>query len=168
MFGHFITSTRFPELGHSTRREKVIDSLRLTCFDAIWPTEMSIVETNIPPTSSEDDTQLRDLFLFTIGNRTFGVPADEVEGTVEGKQPAPLPHSPAPILGIVYARGRMLTVVDPLSLTNDESPKLLVVPQVISLRGDEHLALAAETVLPTITVSTGDIENTSDTDESEG
>jgi len=122
---------------------------------------MTIADPNIPATSiAEDEPQLRDLFLFASGNRVFAVPAEEVEGTAEAKQPAPLPHAPAPVLGVVYARGRMLTVVEPLALITEEAaPRAPVVPVIISLRGDEQLALAAESVTETITISSSDMEN---------
>jgi chemotaxis signal transduction protein len=125
---------------------------------------MTIAEQNITnAVTDEDEPELRDLFLFTIGDRAFGVPADEVEGTAEGKRPTPLPHAPATILGVVYARGRVLTVLDPLGLAGDaplDAPATdpPVTRVIISLRGDEQLALAAEAVWETITVSSLDIE----------
>ena len=72
---------------------------------------MSIAEQSIAaPSNSEDQPRLRDLFLFSAGGRTFGIFSEEVEGTAEAKHPTPLPHAPAAILGVVYARGRMLTL----------------------------------------------------------
>jgi len=121
---------------------------------------MTIAQQNTNVVTEEDRAQLRDLFLFTTGDRAFGVPADEVEGTAEGKPPTPLPHAPATILGVVYARGRVLTVLDPLGLAGDapltEPP---VIKVIISLRGDEQLALAAEAVWETVTVSSSDIQS---------
>ncbi len=108
--------------------------------------------------SDKAEPQLRDLFLFTAGGRTFAVYSEEVDGTAEAKKPTPLPQAPASILGVVYARGRMLTLVDPLSVTSGEPltwPPL--VPAIISLRGDEQLALAAESLGEAITVSSSDI-----------
>jgi len=54
---------------------------------------MTITEQNSPTNSIEAAPQLRDLFLFTAGNRIFGVPADEVEGTAEAKCATPLPRA---------------------------------------------------------------------------
>jgi chemotaxis signal transduction protein len=108
--------------------------------------------------SDKAEPQLRDLFLFTAGGRTFAVYSEEVDGTAEAKKPTPLPQAPASILGVVYARGRMLTLVDPLAVTSGEPltwPPL--VPAIISLRGDEQLALAAESLGEAITVSSSDI-----------
>jgi chemotaxis signal transduction protein len=129
---------------------------------------MTIAEQNLRANSLEAEPQLRDLFLFTAGNRIFGVAADEVEGTAEAKCATPLPHAPAPILGVVYARGRMLTLIDPRALAGDEaSPRPELVSVVISLRGDEQLALAAESIAETITISSSDIESPSDPPDKE-
>src|ERR1051325_10972233 len=130
---------------------------------------MTIAEQNLPTDFFTAETpQLRDLFLFTAGNRIFGVPADEVEGTAEGKTATPLPHAPAPILGVVYARCRMLTVIDPRAIAGDDSATLMqLIPAIISLRGDEQLALAAESITGTITVSSSDIESTPDATDKE-
>jgi len=110
---------------------------------------------------TDDQTQLRDLFLFTIGDRTFGIPAEGVDGTAEAKPATPLPHAPAPILGIVCARGRMLTLIDPRAIAGDEASPRQSFTSIIALRGDEQLALAAESISETITVSSADIEPSS-------
>jgi purine-binding chemotaxis protein CheW len=105
--------------------------------------------------------QLRDLLSFSVGSYTFGVFADEVEGTVEAKRPAPLPFAPAAVLGVVSVRGRMLTTLDPVGLIAGEPvvwPEHL--PHVIAMRGDEQLALAAEHLGETITIATADVEPT--------
>ena len=129
---------------------------------------MTIAEQNTGNQSvAADEPQLRDLFLFAAGNRIFGVLADEVEGTAEGKCATPLPHAPVAILGVVYARGRMLTVIDPLALAGDETSPRKLVPAIISLRGDEQLALAADSISETITISSSDIELPSDSIEKE-
>ena len=112
---------------------------------------------------AEDQTQLRDLLLFTLGNRVFGVPAEEVEGTDEAKSPTPLPHAPAAILGVVCAHGRMLTLIDPGAVCGDErAPLPQSFPAIIALRGDEQLALPAESISETITVAATDIDSSSE------
>jgi purine-binding chemotaxis protein CheW len=121
---------------------------------------MTIAEHNPGSESpAAEEPQLRDLFLFTARNCTFGVPANEIEGTAEAKSPTPLPHAPAAILGLVYARGRVLTLIDPGVIAGHErSPGPQVIPAIISLRGDEQLALAADSIVETITISSADIE----------
>ena len=115
-----------------------------------------------------EEPQLRDLFLFTAGNRIFAIPADEVEGTAEAKCATSLPHAPRAILGVVYARGRMLTAIDPVAIAGDDaSPWPRPIPNIISLRGDEQLALAAESISETITISSSDIQLASDSTDKE-
>ena len=112
------------------------------------------------------DAQLRDLVPFVAGNRTFAVFAEHVEGTAEAKMPAALPRAPAAVLGIVCARGRILTVLDPLALVSGEAhdwPKSL--PCVIALRGDEQLALAAEESRDAITIAAVDIQRSTKSED---
>lgn len=117
---------------------------------------MNTPDSDAGPTA---EPQLRDLFSFRAGGRTFAVFADEVEGTADLKQVAPLPHAPAAVLGVLCVRGRMLTTLDPWGLVT--GARLVwpsVLPCVVALRGDEQLALAAESFGNTITVFDGDIE----------
>jgi len=126
--------------------------LQLAVFD------MNLPEPTVNKRSDKNEPQLRDLFLFTAGGRTFAVSSAEVDGTAEVKKPTPLPQAPASILGVVYARGRMLTLLDPAAVTAGEPlswPSLI--PAIVSLRGDEQLALAAESLGEAITVSSSDI-----------
>ena len=112
------------------------------------------------------DTQLRDLVPFVAGSRTFAVFAEHVEGTAEAKMPAALPRAPAAVLGVVCARGRMLTVLDPLELIGGEAhgwPRSL--PCVIALRGDEQLALAADESRDAITIAAVDIQRSAKSED---
>ena len=102
--------------------------------------------------------ELRDLFVFEAGALAFAVPADQVDGTTKARVPAVLPHAPQAILGVVCARGRMLTVFDPTVLLTGQAlrwPHSL--PCVIALRGEEQLALAAQRCRDQITVEDADI-----------
>ncbi|HYX30074.1 MAG TPA: chemotaxis protein CheW [Pyrinomonadaceae bacterium] len=124
---------------------------------------MNLPEPNTTNSSFEDEAELRDLLLFSTGGRVFAVSTGDAEGTAESQQPAPLPLAPAPILGVVYARGRMLTLIDPVALiTGEASESPTVVPAIISLRGDEQLSLAADAIGETITVSSTDISSPRD------
>jgi purine-binding chemotaxis protein CheW len=123
---------------------------------------MSTAETGFEIPS---ESQLRDLFSFSAGDRTFAVFVEDVEGTIDSKRATPLPHAPAAVLGVVCVRGRMLTVLDPVALLSGEAlnwPSEL--PCIIGLRGDEQLALAAESFGETFTVAAADIEPLSETD----
>jgi chemotaxis signal transduction protein len=99
---------------------------------------------------------MRELFLLRSGGQVFAVYAEEIEGVAEGLRPAPLPHAPRAVLGIVCVRGRMYTLLDPTALAglqgvDSAAPSLederSVTPRfVVTLRGDEQLALAADHV----------------------
>ena len=109
------------------------------------------------------DPELLDLFLFEAGARIFAIPVDQVDGTTESRVPAVLPHAPQAILGVVCARGRMLTVVDATVLLTGQAlrwPHTL--PCVIALRGDEQLALAAQSYRDKITIEEADIDRQSE------
>jgi chemotaxis signal transduction protein len=108
------------------------------------------------------DPQLHDLVPFVAGDKLFAVFADQVDGTAEGKTPAALPNAPAAVLGVVCMRGHMLTALDPMAVISGESfdwPASL--PSVIALRGDEQLALAAQSCRDTITIAAEDIQPSS-------
>jgi chemotaxis signal transduction protein len=112
-----------------------------------------------PAVELESDPQLHDLVPFDVGDRVFAVFADQVDGTAEGKVPAPLPRAPVGVLGVVCVRGRMLTVLDPIAVLTGAGltwPQSL--PCVIGLRGDEQLALAAHRYRDTITIINTDIQ----------
>jgi chemotaxis signal transduction protein len=110
--------------------------------------------------------QLHDLLPFTTGTRVFAVFADEVDATAEAKPFARLPRAPNSVVGIVCVRGRMLTVIDPAALLNNESQQWEpILPCVIALRSDEQLALAAVSYRDTITISAADIERGPETTE---
>ena len=111
--------------------------------------------------SSAADPQLHDLLPFTIGSRTYAVFTEQVDGTAEGKPFAPLPRAPDAVIGVVCVRGRMLTVLDPSAILNHETPNWeSPLPFVVVLRGDEQLALVAETCRDIITIAAADIEPT--------
>jgi purine-binding chemotaxis protein CheW len=118
------------------------------------------------PHNSEvnEEPQLRDLVPFVAGDRVFAVFADQVDGTAEARTPAALPNAPPAVLGIVCMRGHMLTVLDPIAVLTGATlgwPDSL--PSVIALRGDEQLALAAESCRDTITIAAEDIQPPTET-----
>ena len=111
-----------------------------------------------------DEPQLHDLVSFVAGDRVFAVFADQVDGTAEARIPTPLPNAQPAVIGVVCMRGRMLTVLDPIAVLTGETfgwPATL--PSVIALRGDEQLALAAESCRDTITIAAEDIQPSSET-----
>ncbi len=116
-----------------------------------------------------DDPKLHDLVPFVAGEKIFAVFADHVDGTAEARVPAALPNAPPAVLGVVCMRGRMLTVLDPIAILTGENfgwPGNL--PAVIALRGDEQLALAAQSCRDTITIAAEDIQPASQANDDDG
>ena len=94
----------------------------------------------------------RALLLLRAGGLAFAVYAEECECVTPWAEPAPLPHAPAPFLGVAPVRGRMRTVLDPARLLESPGPPHEGGPAahafVASLAGDEQLALACEASEP--------------------
>src|SRR3954468_13028441 len=114
--------------------------------------------------------ETRGLFVLTAGGQTFAVNAEETDGVAEGLTPAPLPHAPASVLGVVSVRGRMRTLLYPPALIADadamQTHSTADAPRfVVALRGDEQLALAADAVEGVVTVN-ADSLSPSDADDS--
>ncbi len=116
--------------------------------------------------------ETRELFVLSAGGQLFAVRASETDGVAEGLKPAPLPRAPSAVLGVVSVRGRMRTVLYPPALfTNDggsqnharedaseDASEDSHAPRfVISLRGDEQLALAADEVEGVVTIEAGSL-----------
>ena len=111
-----------------------------------------------------NDANGRELTLLRAGAHTLGIFADETEGAVEFKSATPLPFAPPAVLGVIAARGRMRTLINPLPLVEPDAgqPQASATPDAaprvaILLRGDEQLALAVESVERTIEVATEEI-----------
>lgn len=130
-------------------------------------------DANAPPPQEGTQSE-RELFLLRSGGQAFAVYARDTEGVAEGLSPAPLPHAPHAVLGIVCVRGRMYTLLDPPALAGlqgtdgaaplrederkdeaergdeerrrDEAERQETPRFVVMLRGDEQLALAADHV----------------------
>lgn len=102
--------------------------------------------------------QRRELILMSSGTRAYAVYADEADGVTRDLKLTPLPGAPRAVAGVVCVRGRIRTVLDPLALLSptgepDEgegAPSFeataAVSPFIVTLRGDEQLALAVERV----------------------
>ena len=114
-------------------------------------------------TPQDETPEPRELLLLRAGAHAFAVFADETDGVADGLKPTPLPHAPRAVLGVVCVRGRMRTVLDPLALVGDDeetgdadagdAPSLFI----IALRGDEQLALAAESDGGVVRINIDDI-----------
>ena len=102
---------------------------------------------------------LRKLQLVHAGSKQFGIFTDEIAAIVTWQEPAPLPHSPKSVRGVVSVEGRMLTVLDLMSLTAGEPSANGEPGKLIALRGDEQLALAVEEIGKEIDVAAEDLVN---------
>ncbi len=116
--------------------------------------------------SSQDDAlgerkprTTRKLQLLSVGPLVLGIFEDEIATIAEWRRPTPLPHAPPEVLGVVSIQGRMLTVLDPLSLFGETTTPLGFPPGIlVALRGDEQIALAIETKGETLDLATEDIQ----------
>jgi chemotaxis signal transduction protein len=99
-------------------------------------------------TNSEPAERERlEVFIVRAGERWLGLAAEEVAGVERGRQPTPLPHAPAALLGVVSVRGRILTLLDPLALLGERRAETTGNARpafILALRGQEQLALAVE------------------------
>ncbi|HEV2707459.1 MAG TPA: chemotaxis protein CheW [Pyrinomonadaceae bacterium] len=115
---------------------------------------------------AQDTRERRELIIMRAGERLFGLYADEADSVTEQARPTPLPHAPAAVLGVVSVRGRMRTVLSPSALLGDadELSATKAARYVVSLRGDEQLALAVERVERVVEILTEDVRTHAYTD----
>jgi chemotaxis signal transduction protein len=108
--------------------------------------------TAAPPGGAQER---REIILMSSGAHAFAVYAEEADGVTRDLKPSPLPGAPRAVAGVVCVRGRMRTVLDPLALLPAPTPPAGVdaddfEPEaeeaaahfIVTLRGDEQLALA--------------------------
>jgi len=103
---------------------------------------------NFPGDSKDSVEGEHEVQLLTVGGIVYGVFNECISAIVDWIEPAPLPHAPAPVLGVVSVQGRMLTVLD---LADFPAAGVTLVVRtsankIIALKGDEQLALAVDTV----------------------
>ncbi|HZG53174.1 MAG TPA: chemotaxis protein CheW [Pyrinomonadaceae bacterium] len=150
----------------STRTHRFSQSLTLQFTMSGRMTETTQDETTATRSTRAGralDAPRRRLFVMRSGARLFAVYADEVEATGENLTPTPLPFAPAPVRGLVSQRGRILTLIDPLSLLPPSTPPAAPAAAgaqaaaspapppaapavVVALKGDEQLALSVESI----------------------
>ena len=111
-------------------------------------------------------TASRKLRLFSVGSRHFGIFEDQIATVAQWREPAPLPHAPESVIGVLGIQGRMLTVLDLARLfPNEIGAESLPDNQrreVLALRGDEQLALAVDELSETIEIPNHLLDNKSD------
>lgn len=121
--------------------------------------DISILPRTLGLVSAEDERERRELLVAHCGERFISVFADEADTVMNWRQPTPLPRAPLAVLGVVSGRGRISTVLDPLALlgerrTGSSTPFNFI----ITLQGDEQLALAVEGVERIVEIFTDEVE----------
>jgi purine-binding chemotaxis protein CheW len=121
--------------------------------------DISILPRTLGLAQAEDERERRELLMARCGERLIGIFADEADHVITWKHPSPLPGAPQGVLGVVSVRGRISTVLDPIELlgerqTTDAAPFRFI----ITLRGDEQLALAVERAERIIEIFTDDLK----------
>jgi len=94
----------------------------------------------------------QELQLVSVGRTVYGVFKNRISGMVDWAEPAPLPHAPPAVLGVVSVQGRMLTVLDLAAFPAwgvTERPRTSA-NKIVALKGDEQIALAVDAVGETI------------------
>lgn len=110
-------------------------------------------------TVEDEERERRELLLARCGVRLVGVFADEADHVLAWKEPTPLPGAPQSVLGLVSVRGRISTVLDPLALLGERRKQMPAsFAFIITLRGEEQLALAVERVERITEIFTDTIE----------
>jgi purine-binding chemotaxis protein CheW len=121
--------------------------------------DISILPRTLGLAEAEDARERRELLVARCGERLIGVFADEAEQVTDWKQPSPLPGAPEGVLGVVSVRGRISTVLDPLAVLGERrGEEATGFAFIITLRGDEQLALAVERAERIIEIFTDDVE----------
>lgn len=109
--------------------------------------------------TQQDDFGIQDLLFVRCGTETLAIFSDETDGILEWKPPVPLPNSPKSVLGIINGRGRILTVLDLTELLGIERPGGIEKRSIVSLRGDEQLGLAVDSVVSAVEMSSESVSN---------
>jgi purine-binding chemotaxis protein CheW len=121
--------------------------------------DISILPRSLGLAEVEDTRERRELLVARCGERLIGVFADEADQVTSWKRPSPLPGAPQGVLGVVSVRGRISTVLDPLTILGErKDSEVTTFAFVITLRGDEQLALAVERAERIIEIFVDEVE----------
>ncbi|MCA1557433.1 MAG: chemotaxis protein CheW [Acidobacteria bacterium] len=121
--------------------------------------DISILPRTLGLSQVETERERRELLVARCGERLIGIFADEADHVTPWKEPTPLPLAPQAVLGVVSVRGRASTVLDPLVLLGERSrERAASFAFIITLRGDEQLALAVERAERIIEIFTDTVE----------
>lgn len=94
------------------------------------------------------------------GSQCIGLFADEIEAVAEWRQPTPLPDATPSVLGVVFIRGRMLTVLGANALLGESAAS--EPSKVVALRGDEQIGLAVDRLGDLVEISPDEMKPVSE------
>lgn len=113
------------------------------------------------PNGEQDSDNLRIatsmVQLFRAGPMHFGISPEDIAAVAHWREPTQLPHAPESVLGVVSIQGRMLTLLDLLRLSRSDTAPDESYQQIIALRSDEQLAVAATAMGEAIEISPADL-----------
>jgi chemotaxis signal transduction protein len=121
--------------------------------------DISILPRTLGQAHEEETRERRELLVARCQERLIGIFADEADNVTPRKRLTPLPGAPRAVLGITSVRGRISTVLDPLMLLGErKANEETGFGFIITLRGDEQLALAVERAERIIEIFTDEVE----------
>lgn len=121
--------------------------------------DISILPRSLGLESETAERERRELLVAHCGGRLIGIFADEAESVTPWKPPTPLPLAPLGVLGVVSVRGRISTILDPLALLGERPHgETAAFSFIVTLRGDEQLALGVERVERIVEIFTDTVE----------
>jgi purine-binding chemotaxis protein CheW len=101
----------------------------------------------------------REILLFELGGRHYGLPAGDVQELVRAVALTPLPKAPAVIEGLINLRGRIVPVLDVRA--RFRHPPSSVKPSdhlIIARAGDRLVALRVDRALDLVRLEEGDMD----------
>lgn len=125
--------------------------------------DKELIENNkARPDAESEEPARRKLQIVQAGESRFGIFTEEIAAVVPWQNPAPLPHAPKSVLGVVSVQGRMLTTLSLSGLAAGKSmasdASITKPSHLIALRGDEQLAIAVDSLGEEIEVGARDAQ----------
>jgi purine-binding chemotaxis protein CheW len=100
----------------------------------------------------------RELLVFDVEGRTYGLPANEIVELVRAVAVAPLPDGPRAVSGVINLRGRVVPVFDVRVRFGTNSPPIELSDHFIVARARARVvAIRADRVVKLSTIDSDDI-----------
>ena len=107
-----------------------------------------------PSSDANDNLKQLSFLLFDIGDESFALAVEHIEGVIDCCSIAPLPSPPDSVVGVTSAHGQMTLVMN-LSANNTQSENK---QRLVLLKGESQVGLLADRIEDVITISAEDIE----------